>query len=103
MSTCMACSFDIVISLWANLQACRNKTKVELALMDNLRFKSLLQSTDLVGFVVGNCKTRAACRNGLKDGVYKSLQMQITGLETKVDPFFFFFFATSLFSLPSWI
>lgn len=71
--------------------------------MDNLRFKSLLQSTDLVGFVVGNCKTRAACRNGLKDGVYKSLQMQITGLETKVDPFFFFFFATSLFSLPSWI
>ena len=45
------------------------------------------------------CKTRAACLNGLKDGVYKSLQMQITGLETIFIPFFFFFFVAWLFSL----
>ena len=54
-------------------------------------------SNYLVGFVGGNWRTKAACLNGLNDGVYKSLQTQMTGRETILCPFFFFFFW--LFSL----
>lgn len=51
----------------------------------------------LVGLVVGNCRTSAVWRNGLREGVYRSLQMQMTGLVIKLGPFFFFL--VPLFSL----